>query len=93
MDLDKLDAKLDRLTNETGQIRLTLVLQHGSLKEHMRRCDALEIANEKLQAEMAPLKTHVAMFSAWGKLFVGLSSMVGLMVACYELYKFVTGKA
>ncbi len=73
-----MEAKLDRLTERTGEIR-------ADLQEHMRRTEIAESRIELLTEELRPLKSHVAMWAGAGKLFAALLSAGGLAVAVLKL--------
>lgn len=63
----RIEYKLDKVVDHLGNIDSTLAAQHESLKLHMKRSDMLE-------AQVEPLKAHVAMVS-------GALKLVGLITA------------
>lgn len=71
--LDKLDERLDNVDK-------TLIRNTASLEEHIRRTEILE-------AEMEPVKTHVAQVSGIVKFIILLSSAAGIIQAIYLLMK------
>jgi len=71
--LERIEIKVDKLSDSLGRIDSTLAAQHESLKEHMRRSYALE-------AQVEPLRNHVAMVNGVVK-FLGLTSMVAAIAS------------
>jgi len=71
--VDKLDTKLDKISERLNSVDVTLAQQHESLKIHIRRTELLE---EKLE----PVEKHVAMMSGALKL-VGI---LGLIAGIFE---------
>ena len=50
--LDKIENKIDHISDKINSIDVTLAAQHVSLREHMRRTQILE-------EEVKPIKEHV----------------------------------
>ncbi len=84
--IERFENKLDRMLEKQTGMEVTLVKQHVSLEEHMRRSAALEDANDLIRQELIPLKQHVAGFSVAGKLFVGLGVVAGVILGVWELW-------
>ncbi len=72
--LDRIESKIDKLTDRIGSIDVTLASQHESLKEHIRRTELLE-------TDVAPIKRHVAMIQGVLKFIMLLSVLVGIVTA------------
>lgn len=51
---EKIEKKLDHISEEIGTIKVTLASQHEVLAEHVRRTNLLE-------EELKPIKRHVHM--------------------------------
>lgn len=64
----RIENKVDKISDKIGSIDSTLAAQHESLKDHIRRTELLE-------ADVAPIKKHVAMVSGALKL-VGLVGII-----------------
>jgi archaellum component FlaC len=47
--LERVENKLDKVSDQIGEINVTLSAQHESLKEHMRRTELLENDVEPLK--------------------------------------------
>lgn len=76
--LERMEAKLDDISDHLGSIDVTLGQQHISLKEHIRRTALLE-------HEMRPIKRHVNMLDGALKL-LGLIAAVATIFECARLY-------
>jgi len=63
-----------------SSIDATLMAQHVSLRDHMRRTQLLE-------RELKPVKTHVDMIQGALKLLTYLSIIVGMTLAIHQLIK------
>lgn len=75
--LDKIEAKVDKIDGRLLVIDKTLVKQEANLKEHMRRTDLLE-------NDLRPIKTHVAMIQ-------GALKLIGLIALLTTIIKFFFG--
>jgi len=78
-DLTRIEKKLDRLDERLGSIDKTLVAQHVSLEEHIRRTEILE-------SKVEPIEKHVAMINGALKLFGMLCMVGGLIAAILKLF-------
>lgn len=58
--LNRIENKLDILSDKIGSIDKTLAAQHESLKDHIRRTEILEVA-------IKPVVNHVAIIQFIGK--------------------------
>ena len=67
-----MESKLDKISENINEIKITLAEQHVTLKEHVRRTEILE-------AEIKPLKAHVQGVHLVLKL-IGVASMLGAAV-------------
>lgn len=56
---ERLEQKLDKVVEDISKINITLVAQHHSLKDHMRRSEANEKAIEIIKEELIPVQKHV----------------------------------
>lgn len=81
----KLRDWLDRVDDRLGRIDLRQAEHHATLQEHMRRSLANEEAVQLLRAEIAPIKTHVAVVAALVKV-VGLTgTLIGIATGVAKL--------
>jgi len=69
-----IENKLDRIDARLNSIDVTLVAQHVSLKDHIRRTEILE-------NEVKPIQKHVAMVNGALK-FIGL---LGILAGVLEV--------
>ena len=81
---DRLEAKLDRVANDIGEINKTLAAQHVSLKEHIRRTHILEI-------KIAPLEKHVHMIGGVLKAVAILGILAGIAEGSVALLTYLKG--
>ncbi len=70
---NKVDAVVDRLSN----IDKTLAAQHVSLKQHMRRSDALESQIKPLQEHVVAVKGALRTLSAIGFIITLIATVLG----------------
>lgn len=59
-DVDKLEAKIDKLDERLDGIAVTLVKNTESLEYHIKRTDLLEKKITLLDEDVMPVKDHVA---------------------------------
>lgn len=76
--LERIEVKLDDLSDHLASIDITLGQQHVSLKEHIRRTNILE-------KELVPVKRHVHMVEGALKL-LGVLAAIG---SIFEVLKFI----
>lgn len=67
------------------RILVTQERHNTLLKEHMRRSDALEEALEIMRKDVVPLKTHVAIVGAMGKIVAFAGSGLGMIFGLIKL--------
>jgi uncharacterized coiled-coil protein SlyX len=78
--LDRVETKIDIVSDKINSIDSTLREQHLSLKEHMRRSDLLE-------AQMVPVQKHVAAVNGVLK-FIGLIvPIMALLLTVYKIFR------
>ena len=53
---DRLEAKLDKITDKISSIDSTLAAQHQSLVEHIRRTELLETRIEPIEKDIIKVK-------------------------------------
>jgi hypothetical protein len=76
--LERIEVKIDDISDHLGSIDVTLGAQHVSLKEHIRRTALIE-------SELLPIKKHVNMIQGAIALITVLATIAGLV-------KIFTGK-
>ena len=76
--LKAIDAKVDKLDERLDDVDKTLIRQHASLEEHIRRTDLLE---KKLE----PVEDHVKQVQGGVKLIGFLSLGLGVVVTIMKL--------
>lgn len=78
--LNRLEDKLDHISEKIGSIDTTLAAQHVSLKEHMRRTSLLE-------EDMKPIKKHVHHVHGALKLIGLIATIAGIIEIVFQLVK------
>lgn len=76
--LQKMDAKVDKIDDRLTSVDKTLIKQEMNLAEHMRRTDLLE-------SDLKPVKRHVVMLEGGLKLMGVVSLVIGLLVGLGRL--------
>lgn len=71
--LTRIEDKIDKVLDHQASTDVTLGKQHVQLTEHIRRTELLE-------ADVKPIKRHVAMID-------GAIKLIALLGVIYELYK------
>lgn len=74
--LDRIEAKLDDVSDHLASIDVTLGQQHISLKEHIRRTNVLE-------QEIKPIRKHVNMVEGFFKI-LGILASVAVIAECVK---------
>lgn len=75
-------ALLEVIREDIGDIKIVQAEQALTLRDHIRRTELNEAALEAQKKELAPLKTHVAVWGYVGKILAGavLAAMIGTVV-------------
>lgn len=81
----KVEIKIDKMLDKIAKIDSTLAAQHESLKEHMRRSDALEKYIESVEKDVTPLQAHVNMVKGAGKVIAVAGSILALIFGIIKL--------
>lgn len=84
-ELEKIDTKLDKMSESIINIDKTLIRQEASLNEHMRRSLANEEAISILKDELKPVTVHVLQIKTAGKIAAWITGLVAFAVAVKEL--------
>lgn len=79
---DKIDMKLDKISDHLSEIDISLVEQNAILKEHQRRSMANEKMVELLAAELKPIKKRITMAE-------GVIKFLGILMLLGGLYEFL----
>jgi hypothetical protein len=79
------DEWVRQVLGDLGEIKVTLAAQHVTLQEHQRRSLASEKAIEALRTELQPLKTHVALWGALGKILGAAGVLAGIIETALKL--------
>lgn len=83
--LDKIESKLDRVQQHTGQIDVTLAAQAKDIAYHIKRTDALEARVEQVAEQLRPVKEHVARLKGVWWVVSGSATLVGIAVGVAKL--------
>lgn len=85
--LGKIYNKVEKISDDMGELKVTSAKQQVSLDEHVRRTDLLEKQTEILFSEIKPLKEHVIQVSGIFKFLAGLSTVFGVIFGALKLIK------
>lgn len=78
---ERIEQKLDSVSDRLSSIDTTLAAQHESLKQHMKRSDLLE-------AQVEPLKRHVAMVEGIARAIGGVAVLAAILEAVVQLLEY-----
>lgn len=76
--LIRIEEKIDKVIDRVSSCDVTLAAQHVTLKEHMRRTEALEQIVE-------PIREHVNTVAAFGKIVVWTVGAITLVSSIIEI--------
>lgn len=80
--LERIELKIDDISEHIASVDTTLALQHQSLEEHMRRSDLLE-------RKIEPLENHVALIHGLFKLLGVLGTIAAIISTALKLFKVI----
>lgn len=86
--LDRIEAKVDLLTEKVWDINSTLHTNTGILDEHQRRSKANEEAIQLMRQEFEPVKKHVIMWGVIGKVGAWVAGAAAFLAALVEIASF-----
>ena len=78
MSTDRIEAKLDSIQKDIGQINATLAAQHIEIKEHIRRTELLE-------SRVEPIETQLTRLGGAFWALSGLAALAGIINAVFHL--------
>lgn len=62
--MDEIKNKLDKISDDIVEIKVTLAAQHADIAHHIKRSDLLEdkmdIMKQDIEADLEPIKKHVS---------------------------------
>lgn len=76
--LERIEAKLDDVSDHIAAIDVTLGQQHVSLREHIRRTAILE-------SEIQPIKRHVQIIEGFFKIVGAIVLFLGAVATIFEV--------
>lgn len=80
--LERIEKKIDDLTDHLSNIDTTLALQHESLKHHIKRTNLLE-------KKIEPIESHVKLLQGLFKIVSAISVMTGAILGVLKLVKMI----
>jgi tetrahydromethanopterin S-methyltransferase subunit G len=83
--LDRIEQKLDKISDEITAIKVTLHGQHVSIQEHIRRTEIAEANLEALREQLDPIEKHVLYVNGFLKGLGVVSIVLGLTALVLEL--------
>lgn len=84
--VDKLDTKIDSISSDIVEIKITSARHDENLKMHMRRSDLAEEGITLLKNELVPIKKHVHGVDSIIKFMMVGSSFVGAIAGILKLF-------
>lgn len=82
--LNRIEDKIDKITDRLNDIDKTLVRNTADLENHMKRTEQNETMIKGLQEDLKPVKSHVALMNNIAKIIVFL----GVLAAIYKNLNF-----
>lgn len=82
--------KQDKITDDMGDIKITLSKQEENLRLHVYRTDLAEQNIELLRKQIIPIETHVHYIQGITKLVGGLAILAGLIVSLFKILQQVS---
>lgn len=88
----RLYLTLDRIEKRMDSVDVTLIEQHISLKEHMKRSDLLEKKQERdrkeIEDQVKPVVSHVQLVNAGLKLFGLFCGVISIVAGVLKIVEF-----
>lgn len=89
--MEKIYEKQEKMSEDMGEVKITLAKQEENIRTHIRRTELAEINIENLRKEIEPVKSHVKMLQGALK-FIGLAGVAATMLsAVVQLLRFLSG--
>jgi archaellum component FlaC len=85
--VEKLDSKIDTISSDIVEIKITSARHDENLKLHMKRSDLAEQGINILKEELVPIKKHVHGIDSIIKFIMIGSSFIGAIAGILKLFK------
>jgi archaellum component FlaC len=85
--VSRLDTKIDAISGDITEIKVTSGRHEENLKTHMKRSDLAEKGINILKEEMIPLKKRVIQTDTIIKFILTISSLIGVAVGILKFLK------
>ena len=78
--MSDINDNIDKIQEDVTDIKIVMTRNTSSLEEHMKRTSIaeqrIELLQEKLSTEIAPIKSHVAMVNTTIKVIAGIGALL-----------------
>lgn len=85
--VDKLDNKIDSISSDIVEIKITSARHDENLKTHMKRSEAAEAGIELLKEELVPIKKHIYGVDIAIKIIAFGSTIIGSVLGFLRFFK------
>lgn len=85
--VDKLDNKIDSISQDIVHIKVTSAKHEENLKLHMKRSDMAEEGINLLKEELIPIKKHINTVDGIIKFMMIVSTFVGTILGFLRFFK------
>lgn len=85
--LSKIYTKVEKISDDMGDLKIISGKQQISLDEHVRRTEILENRTDVIFEELEPLKEHVIQVNTVFKIIAGLSTIGGVILGILKFIK------
>lgn len=85
--VDKLDSKIDSISSDIVEIKVTSARHDENLKLHMRRSDLAEEGINLLKEELKPIKKHIHSVDGIVRFIMVSSGILGAIGGILKLFK------
>ena len=85
--VEKLDSKIDTISSDIVEIKITSARHDENLKLHMKRSDLAEEGINLLKDELVPIKKHVNYVDGIVKFLAVMSTALGVILGFLRLFK------
>jgi hypothetical protein len=84
--LKDIKIKVDQISDDMVEVKITQARHEENLKEHMRRTSLLEDTTQNVYEELKPLKIHVGQVEGIAKFIAASATIVSVILGVLKLF-------
>lgn len=84
--MDQQHQDVSEIKKDISEIKVDNAETKANVRQHIKRTDLLDESVEYLRQEFSPVKTHVAVMGAFGKILLTVCVVAGTVATVYKVF-------